>query len=98
MTITHFWNTIRDGDDDIAITVEFSISGGCEAHMGSLNYPGHPAESPEVEIVDAWLKADEHMADPPRLTLTDAEDYRITIEILEGFEDEGPDYDDDWRD
>lgn len=32
-------------------TVEFEVtSWGSPAHMGSLNYPGHPAEPPEIEI------------------------------------------------
>ena len=36
---------------EIVLSVDFKItSHGCSAHMGSLSYPGHPAEPMEIEI------------------------------------------------
>jgi len=87
MTQTFFRNATRDDETDIV--VEYSCHGGEAATYDD------PGCGPEVEIVDAWLKADEHMANPPRLTLTDAEDARICWEIMEDPpEDDGPDPDD----
>jgi hypothetical protein len=40
--------------DEIVLEVEFSYSPGCPAHYGSLNYPGHPAEAPEIELQKIW--------------------------------------------
>jgi len=87
MTRTFFEKFTRD-DQETEIEVEYSISGGCPAHMGSLTYPGHPAEAPEVEIVKAWEVASEK-----DITLTDAEDERMCQWIIENHEDDGPDPD-----
>jgi len=41
------------GDDaagEVVLSVDFSYGAGSPAHMGSLTYPGHPADPPEVEI------------------------------------------------
>lgn len=35
---------------EITLNVGFSYRAGSPAHMGSLYYPGHPADPPEVEI------------------------------------------------
>jgi predicted dehydrogenase len=75
-------------DDETEVTVEYSISGGCSAHMGSLTYAGHPEESPEVEIVDVFTESGS-------LKWTDAEDERWCQYILENHEDDGPDPDDE---
>ena len=41
----------KDFSEEIVLSVDFRIGyGGCPAHMGSLNYPGHPAEPMEIEI------------------------------------------------
>ena len=41
----------NDFGDEIELNVEFHFTNyGCPAHMGSLNYSGHPAESSEIEI------------------------------------------------
>lgn len=34
----------------IVATIDFSYRAGSPAHMGSLSYPGHPADPPEIEI------------------------------------------------
>jgi hypothetical protein len=75
-----------DRDDETPVTVEFTYSGGCPAHYGSLSYPGHPAEPPEIEIVKAFN-------DSGDVKLTDAEDERMTLWLMENFEDDGDDYD-----
>lgn len=36
-------------------SITFSYSPGCPAHMGSLTYPGHPAEPAEIELISAHL-------------------------------------------
>lgn len=92
MTRTHFLDWTRDDEAEMDITVEYTISGGCPAHMGSLNYPGHPAEAPEVEIVRAWVipPKGESDKDAPDITLTDAEVEKVCDYIIENHEDEGP--------
>lgn len=79
-----------DRDDETPVTVEYTISGGCAAHMGSLSYAGHPAEAPEVEFVKAFN-------DAGPVVLTDAESERMYQWIIENHEDDGPDSD-DWYD
>jgi len=83
----HTQSFTRD-DGETEIEVDYTISGGCIAHMGSLNYPGHPAEDPEVEIIKA------HDADGKEVQLTDAEDLRMCQWIIENHEDDEPDYED----
>jgi hypothetical protein len=73
-------------DHETEIEVEIQVnSWGCSAHMGSMNYPGHPAEGPEVEIIDAWLLSDANRTDAPSILdkLTDAERERIETEFCE---------------
>lgn len=36
--------------EEIIITIDFKYRSGSPAHMGGLNYPGHPEEPAEVEI------------------------------------------------
>lgn len=82
-----------DRDDESPVTVEYTASGGCSAHMGSMTYAGHPAEAPEIEIVKAFNDAGPVM-------LTPAEDERMSTWLAENHEDaadDGDDYD-DWRD
>lgn len=36
---------------EVVLAVDFRVTdAGCPAHMGSLSYPGHPAEPMEMEI------------------------------------------------
>lgn len=96
MAQTFFRNAIRDdGETDIGVEIKVH-TWGCSAHMGLMNYAGHPAEGPEVEIIDAWLLKDEDDANAPRIldSLTDAERERIEIEFCETPpEEDYPDYD-----
>lgn len=73
-----------DRDDETEVTVDYTISGGCAAHYGSMTYAGHPAEAPEVEIVKAYT-------DAGPVVLTQAEDERFCQWIIENHEDEGDD-------
>lgn len=94
MAQSFFRSAVRD-DRETEIEVEIAVnSWGCSAHMGSMNYAGHPAEGLECEIVDAWLLADADKAGAPRITLTDAERERIETEFSEDppEQDYGDDY------
>lgn len=89
---TYFRAAVRD-DRETEIEVEIAVhSWGEPAHYGSLTYPGHPAEPPEVEIIDAWLLSDANNKDAPSIleALTDAERERIELEFLENPPE--PDY------
>ena len=93
---THFIGWTRDDEAETDITVEYTISGGCAAHYGSLTYPGHPAEAPEVEITEAYScrkpPAGEFITkDTPRITLTDAEEQKCRDWIIENHEEDEPD-------
>lgn len=79
-----------DRDDESPVTVEYTASGGCEPHYGSMTYAGHPGEAPEIEIVKAFN-------DAGPVTLTQAEDERIRLWLAENHVEDEPDYD-DWRD
>lgn len=96
MAVTHNieW-TIERGEEVTEICVDYEYRAvGCPAHYGSLNYPGHPAEPDEVEIVSVWRKADEDMADAPEFQLTNDEREKIEMFILENPPE--PDYPEDF--
>ena len=96
MSETFFRTALLD-DKETEIEVEIQVhTWGCAAHMGSMSYAGHPAEGPEVEIIDAWLLADADNANAPRILdkLTDAERERIEVEFCENPPE--PDYGDDY--
>lgn len=85
MAQTFFRTAVLD-DKETEIEVEIAVhSWGCSAHMGSMSYAGHPAEGPEVEIIDAWLLEEAHLPNPPRIlaSLTDEERQRIEEEFCE---------------
>lgn len=49
---THFYETqFEIGKKTVLIFAEYTLSGGCPAHYGSLSYAGHPAEPAELEFV-----------------------------------------------
>lgn len=87
---TSFWKVILDAETDDVVEVEFSYSGGCAAHMGSMNYAGHPAEGPEIEVLKAWRELPDGSSE--EVVLTDQERERCEIAIAENWEDD--DYDD----
>lgn len=93
MTRTHFIDWTRDDEAETDVTVEYTISGGCPAHMGSLTYPGHPAEAPEVEIREVYIsppKGEMLRKDTPTVILTNAEIEKVTYWIIENHEEDGP--------
>lgn len=94
MARTFFTTAVLD-DRETEVEVEIAVhTWGCPAHMGSMSYAGHPAEGPEVEIIDAWLLADAGNAKTPNILdkLTDAERERIELEFMENPPE--ADYDD----
>lgn len=95
MARTFFHTTNLDDEAETEVTVEYTCSGGCPAHYGSLTYPGHPAEDPEVEILSCWRSGGEFdkMSYPPKVELTDAQYERIVVWILENPPEDDYDYD-----
>lgn len=95
MTATYFRTATLD-DKETEVEVEIKVhTWGCSAHMGSMSYAGHPAEGPEVEIIDAWLLEEANLPTAPSIlaSLTDAERERIEAEFCEDPPED--DYDDD---
>jgi hypothetical protein len=82
-----FRDATRD-DRETEIVVEIDVLTWGEARTYE-----DPGCGPEVELIDAWLKADEGKADAPRITLTLEERHRIEEEFLEDPPE--PDYPDD---
>lgn len=91
MVRTSFWKFVRDAEADDVLDVEFSYSGGCAAHMGSMNYAGHPAEPPEIEIICARRELPD--GSYQEVTLTDEEAQRCEGNIAENWDDGYDDYD-----
>ena len=91
---TYFRTAVLD-DRETEIEVEIAVhTWGAPAHMGSLTYAGHPAEGPEVEIIDAWLLEEANSPNAPSIlaSLTDAERERIETDFCENPPED--DYDD----
>lgn len=87
--------TVDRGEESIDICLDYVVtSWGCPAHYGSLTYPGHPAEGPEIEIEAVWLKSDENNLNAPPFKLTDDEYEKIELHILENPPE--PDYPEDF--
>jgi hypothetical protein len=96
MSQTFFRAALLD-DKETEIEVEIAVHAwGCSAHMGSMSYAGHPAEGPEVEIIDAWLLEEANLPNCPSIlaSLTDAERERIEVDFCENPPE--PDYGDDY--
>jgi hypothetical protein len=63
MAATHFYETeFQIGSKTVLVFAEYTLTGGCPAHMGSMSYAGHPAEGPELEFVKVELNTTD--ADP----------------------------------
>lgn len=78
---THFYETsFTIGSREVLVFAEYTLSGGCSAHMGSLSYPGHPAEPAELEFVKVELNTTD---DDPKIAKPEnyfpAPDWLITI-------------------
>ena len=78
MAQTYIHETNLDDEDETQVTVEFKYTPGCSAHMGSMSYPGHPAEPAEVEIQKVV-----NSTTGETVTLTDAEGERICQWLIE---------------
>lgn len=60
---THFYETtFQIGSKEVLVFAEYTLTGGCSAHMGSMSYAGHPAEGPELEFIKVELNTTD--ADP----------------------------------
>lgn len=64
----------KDAAGEVVLTIDFQYRPGSPAHMGSLSYPGHPADPPEVEVetifwpIKRWdgrQFVDDHIEMPP---------------------------------
>jgi hypothetical protein len=52
MPRTHIYETeFEIGQKTVLVFAEYTLTGGCPAHYGSLTYPGHPAEPADLEFV-----------------------------------------------
>ncbi|MCK1717208.1 hypothetical protein [Bradyrhizobium sp. 141] len=101
--MTSFYETSFEvGRKTVLVFAEYTLTGGCPAHMGSMNYPGHPAEPAELEFVKVEIntkdadhktaKAENFFPAPDWLVTILHEDDDIYQEICSGHEDDG--YDD----
>lgn len=93
--MTYYFTAVRD-DRETEIIVEFTARGGCAAQTYGLPENCYPAEPPEIEIIDCWKCCDSHRIDAPTVVLTDAENERICIEILESPDAIPDDYPEDY--
>lgn len=97
----------QEAAGEIVLSIDFSWRAGSPAHMGSLSYPGHPADPPEMEIetifwpIERWdaeqkAAVKDHIEMPySGLPTTAAE--AIEAYIIENYDD-SQDYDEpDWR-
>lgn len=106
MPQTHFYETtFQVGRKEVLVFCEYTLTGGCPAHYGDLNYPGHPAEPAELEFVKVELnvtdndqktaKAENYFAAPDWLWTILSEDDDVYSEIVTHHDDGGcDDYDD----
>ena len=84
---THEITMNRLDEDETEIVVVYTYRPGTPAHYGSLNYAGHPAEGPEIEIVKATVLADPTTGLRRPVDLTVAEYQKFTDWIVENHED-----------
>lgn len=101
---TFFYETqFEIGSKAVLVFAEYTLTGGCPAHMGSMSYAGHPAEPAELEFVKVEINttdADHKTADPKNyfpapdwlesILQNDDDIYQDVV----GGHDDGPDPDD----
>jgi hypothetical protein len=100
-TFTHETSFEVTPKKSVLVFIEYSLTGGCSAHYGSLSYAGHPAEGPELEFVKCEInvidsdsktaKAENYFPAPEWLETILANDDDLYIK-LSSVDDE-PDYD-----
>jgi hypothetical protein len=79
--VTYFYEShFEIGCKTVLIFAEYTLTGGCRAHYGSLTYPGHPAEPAELEFVKVEINTTD---DDPKTAKPEnyfaAPDWLITI-------------------
>jgi hypothetical protein len=100
---THFYETqFEIGRKTVLIFAEYTLTAGCPAHYGSMSYPGHPAESAELEFVKVELnttdtdpktaKAENYFAAPDWLVTILSEDDDIYQELCSQDHDYSDEY------
>lgn len=94
---------------EISAEIDYHIGAGSPAHMGSLSYPGHPAEPAEIEIESVALVIIDKTSSPPETIRQEAPQWLVNFiansdgvfqalgEAADWGEDQGPDPD-DWYD
>lgn len=111
---THTYETFFEvGGKTVLVFAEYTLTGGYPAHMGSMNYPGHPAEPPELEIVKVKInttdkdhkeaKAENFFEAPEWLASILQNDDEIYNDLCDAHGDDSyddnyePSYDDDYE-
>ena len=108
MARTHFYETtFQVWRKEILVFCEYTLTGGCPAHYGDMNYPGHPAEAAELEFVKVELnttdedpktaRAENYFAAPDWLSNILANDEDVYAEIIQGHDDGPEDYEPEGR-
>lgn len=103
---TSFYETSFEiGRKTVLVFAEYTLTGGCPAHMGSLSYAGHPAEPAELEFVKVEInttdadhkaaKAENFFPAPEWLVTILANDDDVYLEICESHSDY--DYSDEYE-
>jgi hypothetical protein len=103
MAATYFYETqFEIGKKIVLVFAEYTLTGGCPAHMGDLNYPGHPADPAELEFVKVEInttdadsktaKAENYFAAPDWLVTILHEDDDIYQEICSQDHEYYPEY------
>ena len=80
-----------DRDDETGVVVTYTAEGGDPGVYTGPYEGSYPATAPEIEIVSAATM------DGQPVTLTPAEDERMSTWLAENHEDDDPDYG-DWDD
>jgi hypothetical protein len=99
--MTHVYETrFEISEKTVLVFAEYKLTGGCPAHMGSLTYPGDPAESPELEFVKVEInvtdddpvtaKAENYFAAPDWLVTILTNDDEVYLEICQDHDDADP--------
>lgn len=94
--------TFQVSRKEVLVFCEYTLTGGCPAHFGDLNYPGHPAEPAELEFVKVELnvtdddhktaKSENFFPAPEWLWTILSQDDDVYAEIIQGHDDSGDDY------
>jgi hypothetical protein len=87
---------------EVLVFIEYTLSAGCPAHYGSMNYPGHPAEPAELEFVKVEINTtDKDHKEAKAENFFPAPDWLVTIlheddDIYQEICGQHDDYDDSY--